>query len=161
MGDNEFEQDLRMDKYSLDLECLNQPRLFTKWADKLADAVAERDRADQKVEVVKAEVEQSIRVNPQKYGIDKVTEATIKSYVTTSQEVNKAIEDWIQAKHVVGLLMSAKEAMEQRKSMLEELVKLYLSGYWADPKIPKESKEEMSNRNIVEQGKLLQKRPKK
>jgi hypothetical protein len=140
----EFEKDLEIDKFSLDAECLDQPRKFMKWSADYADSLAERDRADQKLEVTKAQVEQEVRKNPELYGLDKVTEASIKAAVTISREVDVAFEEWVEAKHRVGIMMAAREALEQRKNMLENLVKLFLSGYWSDPKVSDGVKREMN-----------------
>ena len=141
---SEYEKDLEIDKYALDLECIDQPRKFLRWAEALAEATAEKDRADQKLEVTKAQIEQEVRANPEGSGIEKVTEATIKSFVTTSPKVAVAQDRWIEAKHRVNILFAAKEALEQRKSMLENLVKLFLSGYWSDPKIKSETKDTLT-----------------
>lgn len=136
--DSLYKEDLEIDKYSLDSECVGQPQKFMAWSEKMAEATAERDRADQNLEVVKAQVEQAVRKDPDAFGLDKVTEGSIKSAVTIHPEVQEANERWIQAKYNASILMSAKDAMEQRRSMLEILIKLFLSGYWADPKVPRE-----------------------
>jgi len=158
--DKDYEKDLEIDKYALDAECVDQPRKFMKWSENLADAMAELDRADQRLDVTKAGVEQDVRKDPDKYFIEKVTEAAIKVAVTLDQTTKDAHEDWVQAKHKVGILMAARGAMEQRRSMLENLVKLFLSGYWADPKVKPEHKEAMAKESFENQKSALSKSPK-
>jgi hypothetical protein len=136
-----YEKDLEIDKYALDTECMDQPRKFSHWAEVLAEATAERDRADQNVDVVKAQIETAMRADPVTWGLDKVTDASIKAAVTQNDKVVHTVEALIKAKYRVNVLFAAKEAFEQRKSMLENLVKLFLSGYWSDPRIPKEGTE--------------------
>ncbi len=157
MEGKNYERDLEIDKYALDAECMDQPRRFIHWAELLAEATAMKDRSDQALEVTKAQVEQEVRINPEAFGIDKVTEAAIKSHTTTHPKVIKAYEEWVQAKYQVNILFAAKEALEQRKSMLENLVKLFLSGYWSDPKIKGEAKEVLSKEADNEQKRGLDK----
>lgn len=153
----DYKKDLEIDKYALDAECMDQPRKFMEWSENLADAMAELDRADQKLDVKKAQVEQDIRKDPDKYYVDKVTDASVKAAVTVDGQVKEAHEAWVQAKHQVGILMAARGAMEQRRSMLENLVKLFLSGYWADPKVKPEHKETMAKESFEKQKEALNK----
>lgn len=136
----DYQEDLKIDKYALDTECLDQSRRFAQWSENLANALTERDRADQKIKIIEAQVEQDIRIRPQNYiGTDgKLTEAGVRSLVLLNEEVRLAREEHIDAVHKVNIMTTAKQAFEQRRSMIENLVKLYLSGYWADPKIKKE-----------------------
>jgi hypothetical protein len=155
----EFEKDLEIDKYSLDAECLDQPRKFMEWSQDYADAVSEQDRADQKLEVVKAQVEMEARKNPESFGLEKVTDNSIKAAVTMSKKVMEAHEAWVMTKHQVNVLRAGREALEQRKTMLENLVKLFLSGYWADPKIKPEAKEALAEEGAEKQKQGLSKNP--
>lgn len=142
--EKEYEKDLEIDKYALDAECMDQPRRFIHWAEALAEASSVRDRMDQSLDVTLAQTEMKVRKDPTAYGLEKVTDASVKALVTIDPFVVKAEELLIQAKHRVNILFAAKEAFEQRKSMLENLVKLFLSGYWSDPKIKGEAKETLS-----------------
>lgn len=154
----DYQKDLEIDKYALDTECLDQARQFMVWSEGLADAMAERDRIEQKTKVMEAQTEQSIRNNPEGYG-GKLTEAGIKSYVITNPEVMQIREESIEATHKVNIIMAAKQAMEQRRSMLENLVKLYLSGYWADPKVKQEDKETIDKGTTKQMKDILNQSP--
>lgn len=155
---SEYEQDLEIDKYALDTECMEQPQKFIKWSERLAETTAERDRADQKVEVTKARLEKEMRSNPAYYGLEKATDAAVKAAVIAHKDTQQAIEEWIDAKYRMSILFAAKEGMEQKRSMLENLIKLFLSGYWADPKLPKEAKEALANEGTEKQKALLNKK---
>lgn len=153
-----YEKDLEIDKFALDAECLDQPHRFMTWSKQWADAIAERDRLEQKVKIVEAQVEQNIRNNPESYG-GKLTEAGIKSLVTTSSEVIQIREELIEISHQANTLLAARQAMEQRRSMLENLVKLFLSGYWADPKIKQETSQALTQTESERQREALNKSP--
>ena len=152
---NDYEKDLEIDKYALDAECLDQAHKFAKWSEGLADAFSERDRMEQALNVTKAQVDKDIRTTPAQFGLEKVTETAVLNLVILDKRTQKAEADLIQANHTVGLYMTAKGAFEQRKSMIENLIKLFLSGYWSDPKVEKKSKEEMTGKATEEQKKAL------
>lgn len=141
---NEYEIDLEIDKYSLDTECMDQARKFAKWARLLADAIKEKD-------MLKSRLSLNIRTNPEVYGLGKTTESGVQSAIESDKE-------YIQARYNVNVLTGAKDAMEQRKSMIEYLIKLFLSGYWAEPKIPQKEMEEIASISTEEQKQELRKR---
>jgi hypothetical protein len=158
MDNNDYEKELEIDKYALDTECLDQPRRFMVWSEQLATASAERDRTEQQRKIIEAQVEQKIRGNPDAYG-GKLTEAGIKSHITINSEVIDAQKAEIDASYRVNVLLSAKQAFEQRRSMLENLVKLFLSGYWAEPKIKEEEGQALTKASSEEQKAVLNKSP--
>lgn len=154
----EYEEDLKIDKFSLDAECIDQPRKFMKWASLLADAMKERDETKQSLNLIRTEISLKARSNPSMFGIDKVTEASIQAAVDSDGNVTKTSDRLIQTQYNVNVLGAAKEAMEQRRSMLENLIKLFLSGYWAEPRVPKQDQEDLTAVGTKEQKQELKKR---
>lgn len=152
----DYQKDLEIDKFALDAECLDQARRFMVWSEQLANAMADRDHTEQKLKVTEAQVEQNIRNNPP---VEKLTEAGVKSLIILNEGVKKIHEEFIEASHKANIMLAAKQAMEQRRSMLENLVKLYLSGYWADPKIKAEDGDKMTQASTNREQQALEKSP--
>ena len=134
----EIEQDLEIDKNDLSTACLDQPRRFMKWSVEYAEAVRVRDEAKRKTSVVKSNINMDVRARPSAYGIDKVTEGSINAALESNEEVNQAEKAVSDAQYAVNIYSAAKEALDQRRSMLEKLVALYISGYFSEVKLNNE-----------------------
>jgi hypothetical protein len=128
-----------IDKYRLDLEWIRQPKMTRYYNEKLAKAKKRMTLAKAAVKVREAEVGKKVRVKPKKYGISKLTEAAIASTVTAlvfSKDCDEYME-LVDAEFEVNMLIAAQETLRDRRKALEDLVALYFSGYFADPKKPK------------------------
>lgn len=132
----EIEQDLEIDKDNLDNACLDQPRRFLKWSVAYAEAIRVRDEAKRNASVIKSNTNLDVRTRPEAYGIaNKPTVDSIAAVVESNEEVNKAEKDISDAQYAVNIYSAAKEALDQRRSMLERLVALYISGYYSQVKL--------------------------
>jgi len=138
-----YQKDLEIAKHSLDWEWQRQAGLFLKYSDEFANANLLRDRAKENIEIVKAELNKSILADPGKFSIDKITVASVDAVIKTDKKVIKAIDKWLQLKYEAEIFGSAKQAFEHKKSALEHLAKLYLSGYWSSPRISSDAKQEV------------------
>lgn len=141
-----YENDITIDESSLDVEWLEQPQLMIRYAIKAAEARLERDLAKERLDVVKAELDKEIRMNPEKFEIAKVTETAIQAAILTNSRYKEASEQYIQLRYEAEVLQSAVNAIEHRKSALENLVKLYGSQYFAGPKMPRDLSAERQHR---------------
>ena len=142
----DYEEELRIDPDALDVEWLEQPMVFMRWSQKSADARAAVDRAKMNLDVVEAEVASDVRLNPTKYGLEKITEAAIRSAVLRSEEYVNATNVFIAFKHESDILGAAVRSFDQRKVALENLVKLQQQSYFAGPKEPRNLGEEFDKR---------------
>jgi hypothetical protein len=131
----EIEKDLEIDKNNLDFSCLDQPRRFLKWSVEYAEAIRIRDEAKRRASVIKSNTNLDIRTRPSAYGIEKATEGSINAALESNEEVNKAEKEISDAQYAVNIYSAAKEALDQRRSMLERLVALYISGYYSQVKL--------------------------
>lgn len=141
MEDNkitEIEEDLRIDKDNLDVECIDQPRRFMKWSIKFAEAMRGRDEAKRNVSITRSNLSLDIRSRPDAYGIAKATEAAVNDTLEGIDDIKEAEKEVSNAQYVVNIFSAAKEAFDQRKSMLEKIVALYLAGYYSQPKLDTE-----------------------
>lgn len=128
--------------HRLDEECVNQPRLRRKYGDLLAEAKRTLARAEKNLEEVKARTDFKIRKNPEAYGLtsERITENMVKVQVLLNKKVQQAEEEAINAQYEVDKLSGDVSAIEHRKTAIQDLTKLRLADYYADPKIDEEAR---------------------
>ena len=138
----DYEKEIRIDETALDVEWLEQPRLFMKYAQHLAEMRKRLDAAKEQLDLVRAELDKDIRMNPDKYEISKITETVVSNTIITQPEYREANKEMIDAKFEVDIAMAAVRAFDQRKDALENLVKLHGQQYFAGPKVPRDIHQE-------------------
>jgi len=141
-----YQEDLSIDPLSLDEELKWQPSLFMKWTEKYSDACYQFDRSKERVETLYAQMYEAIAECPEDYGLERYTEPAIKQAVLQLPEYKKAKKLMHRARKNMNILAGAKDAMRQKKDALENLVRIFLSGYYSDPKIPFKAKEAFSKK---------------
>jgi hypothetical protein len=130
----EFEKDLTINKHQLDAELLDQAQRMFRYSSAHAQAMLNRDKAKQSLDITKANLDASIRFELTTAG-GKFTEAVVDGKIRTSPTYIQAQEQYQKAEHEVQLLLGAVMAMNARRSMLENLVKLFLGQYWSEPRL--------------------------
>jgi len=140
MGKSEldYEQELAIDPHSLDEEWLRQSGLYMKYSEAAAEAERIRDLAKEKINVVRAELDKAIRKDPDKYGLEKVTDTPVAATILLQQEYKVASEALIQANYELNMFQSAVRAFDNKRSALENMVRLWLGSYFSGPKIPRD-----------------------
>ncbi len=103
-----------------------------------AKAKANKARAEDKLELTKAELSFKIRSNPDKYFRNILargkgpTEDMVKMCVLLQPEYKRAQTDLIRAKERVDVVHAMVQALEHRKGNLGDTVMLHGRDYWAD-----------------------------
>lgn len=128
--DNSFEQDLSINKYKLDEECLSHSSRYAYYSEAQAVAKSNVSKAKDNLEYVTAEANLRIRKEYAEKG-EKFTEAVITSQLTLDKSVNEAKSKLREEEEVYARLSVAVQAMETRRSELDNLVKLYCAGYFS------------------------------
>jgi hypothetical protein len=136
--ERDYRQDVKIDPEQLDVMWLNQAALYSYYAEASARARDKRDRSKQARDVKRAEVDKDVRTNPSKYGVEKVTVDSVISAVESSQEYKQAVETYQEDCLAADLSQVAVNGMEQRKSALENLVRLHAASYFAGPREPRD-----------------------
>jgi hypothetical protein len=137
---------LAIDENQLDVEWLGQAELYYTYAAKLSDAIASMDEAKADFELTQAELAKDIREDPGKYDLGKVTDKSVEATVIMQKEYQEAQAAVNTAKHRVGVLKAAVDALDQRKKALEKLVELRLANYYSEPRARTEgAREEVDN----------------
>ena len=144
--DFDFKKDISINKYRLADECLSHASLYFNYADACAQAKLAMNRAADKLSLVKAEINIHIRGDYTSKGI-KFTEALVASEIEKDAAVIAARDELREAEETYARLQVAVQAMEARKGELDNLVKLYVAGYFAEPNAIGQA-QEMSNENV-------------
>lgn len=148
-----YQDDVKIDKHSLDEELVKQPNLFMQYASKMVDAIEDRDRAKENLDVIKAVLDTEARKDYESLFGKKPTETAITNWIIQQKEYMDASEKLIEARKKASILEIAKEALNHKKTSLGKLVELFLAGYYSDVKLPDVKKEK-----VVELKKQVQKR---
>jgi len=135
---SEFESDKVIDPSRLDYECVRQPEVFFKYAQKAIKAAENADKAKLRMDVIKGTLEIDCRQHPDKYGLVKSTDNGVNSAVTIHPKYQKALSEYLEARRELKLMDAAVNAMEQKKRMLEVLVTLHGQQYFAGASVPRD-----------------------
>ena len=128
----DFEKDLSINKFRLDEECLSHSSLYFKYAEAQQEAKTNVSRAKNNLELVEAERYEEIRIEKEKAGI-KTTIPMLEKALVCDEVVIKAKRKLIEAESIYGKLTVAVQAMDSRRSELDNLTKLYCAGYFSLP----------------------------
>lgn len=151
-----YEDDIKIDETALDVEWLEQPRLMFKYARHCAKMEMEKDLAKERLDVIRAGLDQAIRKSPLSYKISedqKVTETLISNTILQQEEFVEANAEYLEALHEFKVAKAVVDAIQQRKDALENLVRLHGLQYFAGPRIPRNLTEErVVKEKIVNKG---------
>jgi len=141
-----YKDELTIDKHNLDVEWINQSKVFAEWGEELVYAQERTDKAKANLDLIKAQTDSKIRAN--NIG-GKITESQILNMIIQDSEYQKAIVEHIEAKKQEGIIEIARKAFEfQRNKALDRLTDLFLSNYWAEPR---GKAEQMISQNLERQ----------
>ena len=141
-----YKDELIIDKHNLDVEWINQSKVFAEWGEELVYAQERTDKAKANLDLIKAQIDSKIRAN--NIG-GKITESQILNMIIQDSEYQKAIVEHIEAKKQEGIIEIARKAFEfQRNKALDRLTDLFLSNYWAEPR---GKAEQMISQNLERQ----------
>ena len=133
--------DVDFDINKLDVEMNRQAPLMLEYSTHLADARKDLDIAKSRLGVLAAEIADSIRADPESYGLEgKASEASIKTLLPNSGNYIAAETRVRVCKHDVDILAGYVVALGDRRKMLEKEVELWLGGYFAEPRISREGR---------------------
>jgi len=117
-------------------EWTSQPRLVYKYNMKLSAAKKAVEELENNLAVVKAKKEKEIRNNPEKYGLIKTTDAAVSTAVTCDAEVVETRKEVTEARYKESVLWAACRALENKKTALENIVRMQGREMFSEPKAP-------------------------
>ena len=140
-ADDEFDlrSELRIDPDALDEACLEQPMLYNKYAELLAQAKKNVDTQKMLLEMTVAEIDAEIRADPESFfdSSKKPTEGQIEKTIILQKRYRIAIREYNQAKYKAEMLGAAVRSLEQRKNALDNIIRLGIMGYYSMPGDPR------------------------
>jgi hypothetical protein len=136
----DYQNDLLINEHKLDTEWISQPSRMMSYSADLAQAIFNRNRAKENLDVIEASLDSEARREPTPAGLGKATETAIKNWIKLQDTYREALEAYHDSDLEVNLLQGAVNAFNHRKTALENLVKLFLSGYWSEPRLGEDAK---------------------
>lgn len=128
---SQLERRLRIDKFNLDTELVEQGDYYNQAAQSYADAVSYRDEAKAELSGIKSKLDLETRQRLTK-AEEKFTEAGINARVITEPEYQNALNVQGAWEDRVLRWSGLQEAVKQRGYALKDLAALAMAGYWAD-----------------------------
>jgi hypothetical protein len=131
-----YEKDIQIEDQSLDWECTQQPVLMMRYTNHFALMRKLADESEEALDVIKAQIEKEIRDDPEAFDIVKITEAAVKAGILLDKRYTTANKAYINAKYEAKMAEGAVKAFDNRKDMIEGLIKLHGQQYFAGPATP-------------------------
>jgi hypothetical protein len=135
------------DKTLLDDQFEEQDGLYRHYAEQLDEANQELVEAENQLEFVKAKLSSSVRADPGNFGLSKVTEAAINEVVVQQEEYREAQEDVSESRFKRDSCKSIVLSLDHRKTSLVKLADLFMTSYFAVPRVKGDTKEFMEERD--------------
>lgn len=135
---DKFKNDIEINPDALDIQWVKQASLFGEYCMEQAGARAKLDAIKERLDVKVAGLGLKIRANPATFGLDKVTEASVQAVILLDAECAKLREEIAVAQYELEVMGAAVRALDQKKSALENLVRLQGQNYFAGPSVPRE-----------------------
>lgn len=145
-----FDKDIEIDLLALHSEWQSQPSHFHHYSRLLAESNDRLRRLKERLDVARAELSADIRKNPAVYQCEKITEGIVadtlarclgdgnKFAVTLADNYRRINKEYLDAMYEVDMVTASVKAFEQRKTALENEVKLFGQNYFAGPHVPYE-----------------------
>jgi hypothetical protein len=122
----------------LEYEWVRQDKLVRRYTPVLAEAELDLLEAEANLELVEARMLLRIRGDPKKFGFEgRPNKEDIKAKITVSKDYQEANNQVIQAEYTVKKLKGTMATLSNRRTVLENEVKLWLGDYFAAPRLPK------------------------
>ena len=122
--DFDIQNDITIDQYHLDGECITMAATYFKYADAAREAKTDVSEKADYLKVISAERNIAIR---EELSGGKITEGIIASKVACDPEVVKAMQELREAEATYARLNAIVSSLEIKKSELDNLVKLRCS----------------------------------
>jgi len=138
---------VQIDEMHLDKECIRLPSQFLQFAHFAADKRRDVDECKAQLDVVEADLGRRIRDMPNKFGLEKVTEAALVGTILLQKEYKEALGNLNKARYQSDLVQAVVSALEHKKRTLTLLVELHGMGYFSSVKVSEKGKEAIDEMN--------------
>lgn len=135
---DKWKSDVEINPDALDVEWVKQASLFGEYCVEQATARDTADRAKERLEVYDAGLGLKIRANPAQFGLEKITESSVGAVILLDKEHARLSDELNTARYQLEVIAAAVRALDQKKSALENLVRLQGQNYFAGPSVPRD-----------------------
>jgi hypothetical protein len=127
----DFNEDVKVNRFKLEIAAESHSTVFLFYSEKLGEAKTAFSQAKDHLEYIKAKTELDYRqmANPPV----KITADSVEALVNTHENVIAAKDALTAAQKDWNTYEAAVRAMEHRKGQIDNLVKLWISGYYSNP----------------------------
>jgi len=153
MSEYDYKDDVNINPDELDIEWLKQATLYAKYSKLAPDANDRVRRLEQKVKVIRSQLILEASEKGEEIlgkGV-KPTGQPIEAYYRTHEKHIEAKKELFEAMTEAEMINNALFALQQKKTALENLTRLVLSGYFSTPTVPRELGERW--KEVLENGK--------
>jgi len=141
-------KNLQIDMSNLHFEWLKQPMLREYWGRAHTEASNERDHCKKKLEEIKAELDIMYRTEwDNLFPNLKMTEGGIANIIANSGEYKETYSEYLETIKNTNILSNVLKVLDDRKSALDNQVKLFIAGYFDASNISEETKQFIQEKN--------------
>lgn len=128
-----YKEDRHIDEENLHVEWLRQSDITSKYVFYYAQKKKEANITEKEKELAFANLDEQIRQQPEKFKMEKLTDASIKQAIIRQDQYQQKIMNNIEAQYEAGIAYGALQDMRERKEILSGLNYLYNTGYFDVP----------------------------
>jgi hypothetical protein len=138
------EDDFSIDRFKLEIEAERNSELMRKYGSKLVVISAEEKDARRILNIIEAECAETIRSNPEDYGITppeknkKITDKVVFAIAQKQPEYIEQFNLWVNLRRKEEDYKNAIDTCKQRGMMIRILTELWLNNYYSKPVIKKD-----------------------
>lgn len=132
--------DLSINIHELEVEWMKQSSVYMEYMEKAIEAEDDKKNHQIEIDQIEASLDISYRDEYQRRG-EKYTEKVIENNVKTHVNSVSARREQNILIYNQNVFNACVKAMEMKKAVLENLVKLYLGGYYSEPILEKKGEE--------------------
>lgn len=129
----DFKEDLQIDEYNLEQEAVRHAPLLYDYSEALSDEKSKLGQEELELQVLEAQTAYQIRkgLYPRAEGI-KITNDVVTELLNSDETIIKRRQEVLNQKRIVEKFSAAVKSIEHRKSMIKNLVDLFLHNYYND-----------------------------
>jgi hypothetical protein len=142
----DYENDLHLDRDELDIDWEAHPMRSFGYSLAVAEAKRVLDDLKREHRLLVAETYLDVKKNPEDYDLpDKPTVDQVKSAAESDEQCEDMYRKVINAQYELNVLQGALKALDDKKSAMENLVRLHGQSYFSTPQTDQEGGETLSD----------------
>lgn len=122
-----YREDIAIDTTNLDMQWVELPQLIHDYGQEIANLSLRRNQAKTALEAIDAKIYNELRSTKEKGGL---TENAIRNKLVLDKRHQTKQEELYAAQKDLDIVQAALVALQIKKTALDNLTRLYLSGYY-------------------------------